>query len=66
MKTYPFLRYCQMIAERFVGNLVFFLPRVLIEKMMATTWLGDNDMSVSGHGDYINLKDGSTSNWGCC
>ncbi|XP_039225398.1 ras-related protein Rab-7L1 isoform X2 [Crotalus tigris] len=40
--------------------------RVLVEKMMATTWLGDNDMSVSGHGDYINLKDGSTSNWGCC
>ncbi|XP_015684868.1 ras-related protein Rab-7L1 [Protobothrops mucrosquamatus] len=40
--------------------------RVLVEKMMATTWLGDNDMSVSGHGDYINLKDGSTSNLGCC
>ncbi|ETE71688.1 Ras-related protein Rab-7L1 [Ophiophagus hannah] len=40
--------------------------RVLVEKMMVTTWPGDKDMSASGHGDYINLKDESTSNWGCC
>lgn len=55
-----------MIAARFVGNSVFSLPRVLIEKMMVTTWPGDKDMSLSGHGDYINLKDEPTSNWGCC
>ncbi|XP_061488118.1 ras-related protein Rab-7L1 [Rhineura floridana] len=41
---------------------------VLIEKMMAMTVTlpGVTDFSVSGHGDYINLQDVSTPNWGCC
>ncbi|KAL8179055.1 UNVERIFIED_CONTAM: Ras- protein Rab-7L1 [Gekko kuhli] len=39
--------------------------RVLIEKMM-TMSLNDGESSVPGHGDYINLKDASTPNWGCC
>ncbi|XP_077190871.1 ras-related protein Rab-7L1 isoform X3 [Paroedura picta] len=39
--------------------------RVLIEKMMSMS-LNDGDSSVPGRGDYINLKDASTPNWGCC
>ncbi|XP_020653390.1 ras-related protein Rab-7L1 [Pogona vitticeps] len=40
--------------------------RVLIEKMMSMISLDEKDISLSGRGDYINLKDASTSNWGCC
>uniref|UniRef100_A0A452IJI6 Ras-related protein Rab n=1 Tax=Gopherus agassizii TaxID=38772 RepID=A0A452IJI6_9SAUR len=39
--------------------------RVLIEKMMASS-TGDGDLSVSGRGDYINIKDASPPGWGCC
>ncbi|KAJ7331719.1 hypothetical protein JRQ81_013899 [Phrynocephalus forsythii] len=40
--------------------------RVLIEKMMSLISLDEKEISLSGRGDYINLKDASASNWGCC
>ncbi|XP_074833777.1 ras-related protein Rab-7L1 isoform X2 [Carettochelys insculpta] len=39
--------------------------RVLIEKMMSSS-AGDGDLSGSGRGDYINIKDASPPGWGCC
>ncbi|XP_019402092.1 PREDICTED: ras-related protein Rab-7L1 [Crocodylus porosus] len=39
--------------------------RVLVEKMISSS-TGDRDSSVSGQGDYINLKDASSPGWACC
>ncbi|XP_019369542.1 PREDICTED: ras-related protein Rab-7L1 [Gavialis gangeticus] len=39
--------------------------RVLVEKMILSS-TGDRDSSVSGQGDYINLKGASSPGWACC